>query len=222
MQEFRNLAKSIKTIIVIGIIFGITYFTANSFDKRLPEELSDAGDESYSLGVILTILVLGLMFITILSHDTVNREINDRTVRFLVPRISRSKIILGKFIGIFLFWALCIVICFGLLIPFIGTFYWPGFLECILFIAFGISLYLFLSTIISKPSISLFIGILLSLAFPIMSFWALLSQKPLLTVIRFLTPYYYLSLGKGYLLIVILMTIALIGSSILVFERKDL
>jgi ABC-2 type transport system permease protein len=107
----------------------------------------------------------------------INREIHLRTMRFLVTKTTRDKIILGKFLGVSFFWFICLFIAISLTIPFSKQFYFIQLLKTMIFVTYFVSLSLFLSTVFNKPSLSMFVGIVLAIALPIIGFWSIVSEN---------------------------------------------
>lgn len=221
-HEFKSLFKSIKALVIIAIIFGISYWTAglmgtiaNRFDVHDAENGSGAGIASI-------VFLLGFLFIAALSHDIMNREISTRTIRFLVTKNSRTNIVIGKYIGMWLFWFFCIFVSFMLIFLVSKNFLWWGLLECISFISVAIAYNLLFSIIIPKPTATMFFGVVFSLLFPAFSLWIINSSNQAVNWLKFFTPYYYALLGHFYTLMNVVYAIFVIGIGIILFNKKDL
>src|SRR5690606_30902758 len=105
-REFINLFKGIKSIIVVVILLITSYYSAK-FSNLLMSGIELTAKEAeniHTFGLLGLMLLFGQLFVTGLSHDSINRETHERTIRFLVTRTSRTSIIIGKFIGIWMFW----------------------------------------------------------------------------------------------------------------------
>lgn len=222
VQELKNLLKSLKSIILVLIIFGASYYLAKLIQSFNGQMKFGLGDDSYAVGIVLIIFVFGFLFITSLSHDSVNREISTRTMRFLVTKTSRSRIIYGKFIGIWLFWFLCIFISYTLIAFVSKKFLWLGIYDCMAFITVGISINLLFSVLLSKPAASMFFSIIFSLVFPAASFAAVYSSYPWIYWFKYLTPLYYSSLGSFFIMINYLYGIGVLYLTVHLFKRRDL
>ncbi|MGG0747346.1 ABC transporter permease subunit [Priestia megaterium] len=223
-REFKNLFKSVKSVIFIAILCGVTLLIAQFF-KGYQNQLSEFGlGNAYAAGLFLIILLLGPLFVISLSHDIINQETKSRTMRFLVTKISRDKIILGKFAGVTLFWSCCLCISLLLIIPFSHEFYFMKLIESIIFITYFIALALLLSTIINKPSLSMFLGIILSVIIPIIGLWSMITDNNVtITLISYFTPYYYFGESDKEFLIYfvpVLSAILFLGS-VLLFRKKE-
>lgn len=225
LHEFKNLFKSIRSVLIILLMLGVTLGTASILGMFTEEIQTSRMGGIYMAGLYALLLITGPLFVTSLSHDVINRETHSRTIRFLVTKTSRDQIVLGKFLGVLLFWFTCLFIFVLLLIPFAKTFYYIELLDLIIFITYFISLSLFLSTIISKPGLTMFIGIILSVILPILGLWGISSpENNVLKIINFITPYYYLSQESTVLVYIMLpiYSALLVISSLFILRRRDL
>lgn len=222
-KEFRNLFKSVKSIIVIVIIFGVTYLIADIMEKSA-DQLKELGlgSDDYAMGTLFIVFLLGILFISGLSHDMINREVSSRTMRFLVTKTTRNKIIAGKYLGVWFFWLCCIVCSFILISLVSKKFLWFNVMDCMTFISVGIAFTILFSVIIPKPSISMFFSIVFSLAFPALSYWSIYSNNNLVNSFKYLTPYYYSSLGNYFILINLVYALLVLFIALALFKRRDL
>lgn len=222
VQELKQLLLSIKAIIVVLIIAGSSFFVADSINSLGDDVGKSLGSDGAALGVTVNVFIFGLLFIAALSHDVINREVSSKTIRFLITRIDRKKFILGKYIGITAFWGICMLLSYSLIAFSAGKFHWVSFIDSFVFLAVGIAFYMFISTIISKTSVTLFFGLIFAVFFPILSLVSIYSDKIWLKPIKFITPYNYSILGGYYILINVLLAVVLIAGTMITFERKDL
>ncbi|ANF38671.1 ABC transporter permease subunit [Bacillus velezensis] len=221
-KEFKSLFKSVKSIITIAILFAVSYLVADLMESV--SKIEDLGLDSngYAMGIFSIVFLIGLLLISGLSHDIINREINMRTMRFLVTKSSRLKILLGKFFGIWLFWLFCIIASY-ILISFVSKeFFWSGVAECMTFITVGISFTILFSVVIPKPGVSMFFSIIFSLVFPAISLWALFSSNGWISWFKYLTPFYYSYLGGYFILINLVYATIILYVAIVLFKRRDL
>lgn len=175
-QEFFDMFKSIKSLIIIALLLITSYFSAKYSDiigtaaSLTEQEMKDV----YTVGLVFLLIFFGQLFVTSLSHDMINKESHDRTMRFLVTRTSRSQIVVGKFSGVWLFWFSCIFISFLIISIFSSQFHFLIFSQAIALVTYQISLTIFLSVAIAKPSITMFLGVVIGLLYPIFNFWLVL------------------------------------------------
>ncbi|KPL59255.1 ABC transporter permease [Rossellomorea vietnamensis] len=222
MNEFKGHFKSVKSIIVIAIIFGISYLLAD-FMTSVADQLDLGGSkDGFAIGTLMIVFGLGFLFIAGLSHDLMNREISSRTMRFLVTKTTRTKILLGKYLGVWFFWFFCITVSY-LLVTFVSKeFLWLGVVDCMLFLSVALALNLIFSLLMPKPSVSMFFGIVFALVFPALSFWAIYADSIYTNWFKYLTPYYYSTLGSYYILINLVYAVLLFFVAREIFKRRDL
>lgn len=175
----------------------------------------------HTVGLLILILFFGQLFVMGLSHDSLNRETHERTIRFLVTRTSRTSIILGKFLGIWLFWLICLTTSFLLTSVFSQKIDVFIFTQTMSLLTYQIGLTILLSVLIPKPGFTMFLGIMVGLAFPIIGLWVSFTSNVWVSWIKYITPYYYL-IREDYtfLVIVILAGIMLVIAN-LIFKRRE-
>lgn len=223
-REFTSQFKSIRSIIIILFIFGVTTGSAkliSQFEMQLKD--LGLGDNAYVGGLMLLLFVASPLFVTSISHSIVNKEVDSRTIRFLATKTSRQNIILGKFLGNFLFWMFCLVIALLLIVPFSHAFYFSEFIQSVIYVSYFIGLTLFLSTIIRNPSLTMFLGISLSIALPIIGIWGMFTKNFIIKSISYITPYFYYTQDHtSYTYFVLIFTLIFLVLSLMVFKRRDL
>ncbi|MFD1412365.1 ABC transporter permease [Oceanobacillus jeddahense] len=225
-REFKSLFTSIRSILMISVLFGVTVGAARlvrQFETYLQE--AGLGQDAYVMGLMLLLILAGPLFVTSLSHNIVNKEIDTRTIRFLATKTSRNNIILGKFIGSFLFWTVCITVALLLVIPFSKSFSILNLIQSIILVSYFIGLTLFLSTVIPKPSLSMFLGIIISIVLPVLGLWSTGTDHLLVKAIGYVTPYfYYMQEEKSnyYAYFVAFFPILFILLSLFIFRKRDL
>ncbi|KRG14062.1 hypothetical protein [Lederbergia galactosidilytica] len=222
-REFFGLFKSIKSLIIIAILFLASYFSAKYADILLVVgQLSEREAENiHSAGLLILLLLFGLLFIMGLSHDSLNREIHERTIRFLITRASRSSITVGKFLGIWFFWFVCITISFILISIYAHKIDLFIFSQIMSLLTYQIALTLLLSMLIPKPGITMFLGVILGLGFPIVGLWVSFTSNIWLSWTKFLVPYYYLNQDNYAFLIILLLAGILLLFTFLMLKRRD-
>lgn len=223
LREFQSLFKSIKSLIIIIIFVGMTALVANLLGK-ITADLQIMGiNNIYVAGIMIILLLIGPLLVISLSHDILNREFQNRSIRFLVTKTSRDKIVIGKFLGVFVFWFLCMLIAWIVSYPITNHFNILSLIEACIFLSYFIALSLLLSVLISKPSYSIFIGVLCGIAFPIIGFLASFDTNPYIKYLSLLTPYfYYQEESNYYYYLVIILTIILLYFTMYLFRKKDL
>ncbi|MGB7998707.1 MAG: ABC transporter permease subunit [Anaerobacillus sp.] len=223
LREFRSLFKSVRSIIIILFIFGVTLGAARLI-SQFNMEMKEAGlsGNAYMGGLVLIILTFGPLFVTSLSHQVVNGEVHSRTIRFLATKTSRENIVLGKFLGTAMYWIVCILIASLLVIPFAKAFFIVEFVQAIIFVLYFIGLTTLLSTSIQKPSMTMFLGIVISIAMPVLGTWGTFSNNVFLKVFSYLTPYFYYFQEETWTAyFVIGFPILFLLGSLLMIRRRD-
>lgn len=223
LREFKSLFKSIRSIIIIIFMLGVTLGSAKLLSKW-SSELQDVGlDNAYMGGLYILLLLAGPIFVTSLSHDVINRETHSRTMRFLVTKLSRDEIVIGKFLGVSLFWFVCILLSLIMLIPFAKTFYFAELIESVIFITYFVALFLFISTLINKPGLSIFLGIILSITLPVLGIWGMVSKEIIfLRIFSYLTPYFYVGQEQSfYVYFIPILSLVFLLSSIIILRKRD-
>lgn len=221
-NEFMNSFKSFKSIAII-VFFTLTSFLTASYlsdNAQLLGELNS--DSAYTSTIKFLVFFLGFLFVFSVSHDLVNRELDYNTIRLLVSKTSRFNIIIGKMLGSFIFWVCSITISFVVVSIYAKTWFYLDYVTVIAVLFFITSFNVFLSTIVTKPSITMFLGILFGILFPILGLWAAFSDKWYLLPFKYLLPYHYVVESNFYLVGPFLIGILLVATSYMVFKRKDL
>ena len=200
-HESIELLKSIKSILVLLFLLGSTYagvkvtdFLKDTLDMSSETGLLIFENEAiiYSIGLSFAVLIFGPLFAFILSHDVINRDIEQRTMRFLVTKTSRKNIVLGKLMGHLLFWITILTVASGLVFVLSKQFSFYLFFQSLSFLFIFVTLALLLSLFVTKPILSSFISILLGITIPIVSLWAIFSDKWYIAIFKYVSPYYYL------------------------------
>lgn len=222
LQEFKGLIKGVRSILVLGFIVGVSILSANMAERFGSMTGEVAGENEYTLGLAVSILFFGLLFVFILSHDTISKEIQQRTIRFLVSKTSRNKILIGKFLGITLFWGLVLVLSVSIISVIAKMFFFKTLIQCFAFLLYSIASAILVSTLCAKGSQSLFVGILISLMLPIITIVVTVKDYSVINWLKYLTPYYYMDLAIPYLLIVILLSSFILIPALTILEKRDL
>ncbi|MEB2290399.1 ABC transporter permease subunit [Priestia megaterium] len=223
-REFKDLFKSIRSIIVILIIFGVTLGVAKILSQFGDQIKSfGLGSNVYAAGLLTLLLIAGPLFVTSLSHNVINQELHSRTIRFLATKISRDKIVFGKFLGVLLFWIVCLLTALLLVVPFSKAFYFPEFVQAVIYISYFIGMTFLISTIITKPSITMFLGIAMAIIMPVLGIWGTISENILLKTASHITPYfYYTQENTSYTYFVAFFPVIFLLLTIFIMRKKEL
>lgn len=224
-REFMVLFKSIKSIIIVLIFLLVAYSVANFVHENV-ELLKGISTKSnpYITGIRFMVICLGFLFVLSLSHDTVNKEIESQTIRFLVTRTSKKSILIGKYLGILLFWIYCIGISFLVVTIQINQLLIYEFLKLLCFITYIVGVDLVISSLIKKSALSMFLSLLIGIFAPVFGVWSIISSNPIINIVKYFTPYPYIVMENCSFLTFIpfLLSILMLSISIMLFRRKDL
>lgn len=223
-REFKSLFKSIRSLIIIGVIFGVTLGAAklvSSFQRQLQE--LGLGDSAYATGLLILILIASPLFVSTLTHSTINEEFKSRTIRFIATKTSRENIVIGKFLGNLFFWIVCLFVALLLIIPFSKAFHVPELMQSIVFVSYFVGLSLLLSTLIPKPGVTGFLGMAIAVVVPILGLWSIASENIFLKIYSYITPYYFFSQDNDvYIYIVLIFPIIFLAISLFTIRKRDL
>ncbi|MEG0385545.1 MAG: hypothetical protein RR642_12400 [Solibacillus sp.] len=222
-KEFIQSFRSVFSLITIGIFIAVSYYLSDFVSKSSLITGIEFAEAGYVSGLVFLIYIMGFLFIFSLFHDTINRETESRTIRFMVTKTSRPSIILGKLLGIFSYWFVCLLASFSIIAFFSHQFYFKTFGSLFVMLAYIVALCVLMSCLIPKRSMSMFAGLLISIAIPTFGLWSLFSEKLWLKVIKYVTPYHYmLECGTWGWLVVLMFAVIMVGFSILSLQRRDL
>ncbi|WP_071458873.1 ABC transporter permease [Bacillus massilinigeriensis] len=220
-REFINLFKSFKSITIVVLILTASFYSAK-FSRLFEGEAKDFnGTDIQYLGLLVLIVLFGTIFIMSLSHDTISREIHERTIRFLVTKTSRASIILGKFFGILLFWVICLFTSFILIGIFTQRIDWFIFFQTMSSLTFQIALTILVSVLVPKPMVTMFLGTLIGILFPILGFWLMTTERVWAVWIKYITPFYYLEQPNFSFLVIFLFSAILLLIASFILNRRD-
>lgn len=221
--ELSSLLKSIKSIIIIIFFTLITFLTSKFFAHNEFIMSQDHSDSVYTSTIKFLFFFLGFIFIAAVSHDILNKDIEMETIRFLVAKTSRLSIILGKFFGVYIFWMLCLSVCFFITFLFSGK--WPlyDYLSISIFLFYAIAFTFLLSITIPKPSLTMLLGIILGFIIPILGIVATFKSNIwYLLPFKYILPYFYILKTGFFMLIPLFIGFLLISISLVMLKRKDL
>lgn len=225
-REFIDSFKSIRSILIILFITFVSYQSANFLydNQALVSELIDIGESEgaiYSLATTFIFIVFGFLFVFAISHNVINKELELKTIRLLVTKVSRIDIVIGKFIGMLLFWISIIALTYGIIYLFAPTNYLREFSETAVLFFYIVSFVLFISTIVTKSLLSMFLGVFLSIVLPILGLLSAVIDKWYLTLFKYVLPFHYLDNVTYHLLFPLLIGCIFLTVSVIIMERRD-
>lgn len=218
-NEFFNLIKSVKAVIIILIFVLFSFYISNFLIKS--SELNARQGAVYS-SLRLLVFVMGYLFASILSHNTINREIEQRTGRLIVTKISRNSFWLGKFVGNLMFWFVCITSSYILISIMSNQLDVTVYFMTLSIMLYFVALVLLVSTVIYKTSMSNFVGLFLGIAMPGIGMWVTLDEKNVLGFAKYVFPYFYILKGGAFMLIPVLIAMIWLLISLIIIRKKEL
>ncbi|MCP3029852.1 ABC transporter permease [Halobacillus sp. A1] len=220
-RECKDLFKGFKPVLIISILLGMA-MVSTRLGAAFPDEIEGVTQkEMYTSGLTLTITLFGILFVFALSHSVMNKEIESKTIRFLVTKTSRDRILLGKFMGTVLFWLIIIGTCFAFITLTSRMIHLTNYIEIMIFLLYSISAAFLLSNTVPKSNQSMFIGLILALAIPGLSLWAYFSERWYVMWLKYVTPYYYTDLAFPLQGVPLLFAALFIALSLYLFKRRD-
>lgn len=222
-REFFQLFKGFKSILLI-LVFLITSFYTAKFSDILAEAMeltAKEASEVHLVGLLFLVMFFGQLFVASLSHDSINREIHERTMRFLVTKTTRFSIILGKFFGIWMFWFVCLFLSFLIIALTTKKIDLLVFGQTMSLLTLQISFVLLLSVLITKPGATMFLGILGGILLPILGTWFALTSNAAISWLKFVSPFYYVDLNDYSFLLLLVFACILIYLTNLIFKRRE-
>src|SRR5690625_1468706 len=225
-REFIDSFKSIRSMLIILFITVASYQSASYFNSNpsvINEMLFECVDNSaaYAAVISLILMVLGFLFAFAISHDLINKEIELKTIRLLITKTSSLKLMLRKFLGTLLFWIITVSISYSIIYIISDSWYMEGYLQTIVFIFYVVSLVFFISTIIPKSNLTMFLGVILGLILPILGLLSTVIDKWYILPFKYLLPYKYLNDTLGYLIIPLSISLVYILIAVTVMRRRD-
>ncbi|MCT2346626.1 ABC transporter permease [Niallia taxi] len=222
-REFLQLCKGVKSVLIILLFLVTSYYSAKFAEPlaEVTEMTAKEAAQAHVAGLMFLILIFGQLFVTSLSHDSINREIHERTMRFLVTKTTRLSILLGKFLGIWMFWFVSLFLSYLIISIITKKVSILMFSQTMSLLTFQVAFVLLLSVLIRSPGITMFFGIISSLIFPIIGGWLMLTSNPAISWLKYITPYYYMEKEDYKFLIIFVFAAVLIYLADLVFKRKE-
>lgn len=222
-KEFSNLFTSVMSLLIIALLLITSYYSAKFSDllAATAELTASEAENVHTAGLLFLLVGFGQLFVMGLSHDTINRELHERTMRFLVTRTSRISVVLGKYLGIWLFWFVCVLISFLVISIFALKIDLFIFSQTISLLTFQIALTVFLSVLVPKPAYTMFLGVVAGLAIPLLGIWVVFSNNHWIAWLKYISPYYYLFNDDYSFLVIFGLAAVVLLAALLLFRRRE-
>ncbi|MED4343893.1 hypothetical protein [Heyndrickxia coagulans] len=95
------------------------------------------------------------------------------------------------------------------------------FFQTICILTYQVALTIMLSAMISKPGMTMFLSVILGIAFPIVGIWLALTSKAWIAWLKYITPYYYLERDDWTCLVIVLIAGLMLVIANAVFGRRE-
>lgn len=219
-KEFFQLFKSVKSIIMIVVLLVSSYYFAKYTEQLVPILKLEQTSSWYAGGLLIILLLFGPLFVMSLSHDVLNRELSERTMRFLVTKTSKANILFGKFLGVWIFWFVCFTVCYVITLFYSKSFDGRLFLETVSLLTYLVVITLLLSIVIKSPQYTMFIGVIFGMAFSIFQM-VILESTAWYSYLKYLMPLFYMQDEDFKFLIVFLQAAVMYSMTYFIFKRTD-
>lgn len=217
-EEYINLLKKMKAIAIVLIFVLFSYLIKNlSFKYR------GLGIEDSSLYSSFKFFVTagGFFFVSILSHDAIHKESGFNKVCIYKMKYPGRRVFLGIYTGTLLFWYSCLTVVNFIISMIDRKYYLLNYYYSIVIITYFISLIFLISSCISKSMLSNLVCIILGIIIFLMGKWTVHSSSSIWNNAKCFFPYFYLDKKGAYLLIPLVISAGMVGTSILLYEGKD-
>lgn len=214
--------KTVK-IWIVSLAFFITAFLVSYYSNRL--------DFQFGKTFTLIHLLYGLfafmtfLFSSILFSGVFAREIENESLRFITPYITRFKIYFAKLLTMITIFLVILSVSLGITFVVASVRTFPIFdtIVFLLFLVYIQSMILIISLVSPNDRLASIIGLLFSLISPILFILSTVFDNPILNAINWLLPFRYLGLENRFeALFLVFQIILLIFLGNKMFERKEI
>lgn len=217
-----NELKSIK-ILLVSLIFIITAYTLSYYSNHLNLDLG--GDFTvlsllYGIYAFLTFLFSSILFSGIFS-----REIENQSIRFITPYLSKKKIYAAKLLTMLTIFAIILTISIAItfIVGSVGSFPLIDTLMFTMFLIYIQAIVIIISLLSPNDRLASIVGLLFSLLMPILFIVSNFVDNKFVAAINWVLPYRYISMENSWEgLILVVLTILLIFLGLVIFERKEI
>jgi len=216
-RELKNTIFNFKTLLILLFLGLISYTIGKNYDT-----LGSISGGSAVGTVYGSIETVGVFFGFLLFSGTVAKMVENESIRYVLPYISKTKILLSKYLSMLVYFIFLLSIILPIIVLTTNNvfFPWKELLQAIIFFGYISSLILMLSVIARKEKKATFIGIFFGILIPILGAYSMISKNVILKVISWLLPYRYEALNMESLVLIGL-TVVILGISITLFKNME-
>ncbi|MCP0887379.1 ABC transporter permease subunit [Ligilactobacillus sp. WILCCON 0076] len=223
-KELLSQFRSKRSIVLLILIILLSLIAGKySLSLSISQGNSSSGSSPlftviFSIYIILMPLISAIMF-----GGIVAREVKDQSLRYLIPIISRRKILFSKYLAMNIYFIVLFFISTSFILLLRQSYIFP-----LKLFAISIFIILYLNAITLCCSINLssersvfLSGVVLFIFFPGITLWNLIKPNIINKTLNFVLPSTYLD-GKASLLIIIVLTIFIIWLSFYNFSKREI
>lgn len=220
-QLFSEL-KSMK-IWLVSLLFFITSYALAYYSNRFDFQ---SGEEFTLIHILYGVIAfLTFLFSSILFSGMFSREIENQSLRFITPYLSRRKIYFAKLFVMLTIFTIILSVSLGIayLVGTVTTFPLFDTFSFALFIIYIQSAILLISLLSPSDRLASIIGLLLSIVSPLLFVLSTVMDNAFLDALNWLLPYRYIGLEDQWQIIILLLFVSLmIVLGYKIFERKEI
>jgi ABC-type transport system involved in multi-copper enzyme maturation permease subunit len=222
LDEVKRELLSVKTLLISLVLIGIALIAG-----KYSPSLQLIAPDSQSLSLVNTLFsiygILGFLFSSIIFSGIFTKDIDSQAIRYITPYIHRIKIYFAKYLAMVSYFTLILLISLVIIFITRETIFFPlsSFINMIVFFSYIEAVIILLSIVCSKERMANFIGVFISIIFPAIGAWAMLSNNKIAKTINWILPFRYVE-SSWDILILIGITVILIIVSLSLFIRKEI
>ncbi|MGH2065173.1 hypothetical protein ACRCJ1_02095 [Aerococcus sp. L_4] len=174
----------------------------------------------YGIYAFLTFLFSSILFSGIFS-----REIENQSIRFITPYLSKKKIYAAKLLTMLTIFAIILTISIAItfIVRSVGSFPLIDTLMFTMFLIYIQAIVIIISLLSPNDRLASIVGLLFSLLMPILFIVSNFVDNKFVAAINWVLPYRYISMENSWEgLILVVLTILLIFLGLVIFERKEI
>lgn len=220
LYELKKNIFNIKTLLILISINFIAYFTS----KYSQNILTISGGQDSLVSVIYAFIeTLGIFFGFLLFSGTISKLVENESIRYIIPYISRSKIILTKYLVILVYFIFLLLSVIPIIFLTQKSVFFPlvELIQGTLFFNYIATLILLISVSVNKEKNSTFLGIFFGISVPILGGISIVNKNYIFQILSWLLPYRYSSINLESIVLFTISCIILLLSTIL-FQKKEL
>lgn len=220
IYELKKNIINIKTLLIV-ISFNLIAFYISKYSQNIL--VISGGKESLVSIIYAFIETIGILFGFLIFSGTVSKLVENESIRYIIPYVSRVQLILTKYLVILTYFIFLLLSVIPVIFLTQKALFFPigEIAQGILFFNYITTLILLISVLSSKERNSTFLGIFLGIFVPILGGLSLVSKNYVLMLISWLLPYRYSSINLDSFVLLII-SFFILALSIVLFQKKEL